>query len=288
MAEQKKPFDDDLAIENILKEDELSKQKKSADNTKVKEEKIAEKEAKKEKIKDITLLSSKVFLAVVIFVFLVTMFFKWFNFSGETAIKGFVNVTDKILSQQEGVYVELSPLQLANHTFKNMNTYKIIHSAEGVEKTSIFSWMGMIYSWFFGLVFLLGITSIAGLLIAKDLKFISIVKVSSLISGVVILLNYITLRITYFSIFAINAESVVRIEETLSKSISMNKDGIAVGTNFLPYRFEVSNKFFIALVVLLIWIVTSSILTEVKSRMDNTKSIEEDIAKKDFKAKDIN
>ena len=278
MAESKKPYDDDLDIESILK-DEVS-----APKTKVVEDKKPYdpnkvKEKRREKIKKAAILAARILLSLMVAAYLVTMFMDWFGFTGEASVKGLADITKSIESSKEGYAAEMSPLQLAGHTLKNRDVYKTIHVSDSEEKTSIFSWLGMAYTWLFYFVFALGVVSILILILLKDLKLVSIVKVSSLIGAVAMMLNYVALRITYFSVFAINAESLVRLENSVSKTVSMNKDGIAVGNSFLPYGFEVSKNFYAAIVILLLWIAFSSILTEINSRMDNTKDIEADISK---------
>lgn len=229
--------------------------------------------------KDIALLITRLTLALIILIFVISMFMNWFSFGGTATELGFVEITDdmavdKYLDEnKEGddnyidLYVKMSPVKLIQYSIRYRDEYKNVYNARGEEKVSIFSWLHMILIWMLSILMVLAILSIIFLILGKGFKFIYFVKITSFIGVGIIILNFFALKITYFNMFAINAESVLQKLNPIN-AVRMTKEGIAMNNRFYPYYVKVNQSFIIALIALSAWVFISAILGEIRNRQE--------------------
>lgn len=264
--------DIETIINMIINEDDDLDYKPNSNSEKTNKNNIKEeKEMKKVSVKPI-----KIFIASIIGIFLLSMIFSWFTILGNGAYIGYVNnevpiSTDIIidaLSEDKDNYKEsFSPFELISYVKDNLDEHNKIYNVKGKEKTSVLAILNMIYIYGFILVVIMSIISIFLLLVPNNLKGIGIVRNICLANIAILTLNYISMKVTFFNIFAIRAKSVLAMSE-ISNRINLTKNGVAAGNSFFPYTMEINVAFFIAVFMLIIWLVLSSLLIVYKKKRD--------------------
>jgi len=217
--------------------------------------------------------------AIIITVLLISMMFTWFTFGGRGTFKGFESVQDnsqfmteevKLLKDEqiEGLdptveILKFSPKDLVDYGNLNQDAHKTLENTKGELKKSFASMIHLIYIKGFYLIVGLGLLSILLLVVDKKLKAIEWTRGISVLSIVIIGLNYTALKIPFFSMFALKARSILRIEEPLS-AVTLNMNGINVNNEFYPYVLIEKNGLYVALVACVLWFIFSTVLVEMK------------------------
>jgi len=304
--------DRDLELESIIKDymdednakpDELDKAKTSKNvNSSQGEHKGYKKEKRKKQERDkkisredmlekrkrimYIIFGSKIALAVVILLFIILMFSSWFTLTGTGSEKGLINITENMQPNldKQVVFVkedavinrvaDFSPMSLVSYALKYKESYKIFTDAEGVTATSTFSRLHLFYIWLFIIIIGGAFISIVLLVLGKDFQFTHIVRSISLTTAGVVILNYISLKIPFFNMIAIRVQSILNIEypEQISR---ITQDSIVSGDVSYSYGLELLSTFKFAMVVLLIWIILSAVMGEIKNKMDDAVRMNE-------------
>ncbi len=280
-------FPDVNGQDKSTKDDLSGSKQKGKDKQKAKDKpKIKDKEKAKEKYNDkdksipemIVMITRYVTLASVI-LFFVSLFMSWFSLSGNAVNYGFIRGEEtrpmmaqavqpyevENLEQYDKSLVAFSARDLYTFSGVMEEAYLTVRGPEGDEVESM---SAKIHSYYLkSTVLLFVLTIIAALILAifKGTKGISIVRNLAVFNGIVIGLNYMALKIPYFSMFAIRAKDILKSGEALL-SVSMNKDGIAVDQVFYPYLMTEEKGLYFAAFCLGLWLFLSIILTEVKNR----------------------
>lgn len=217
--------------------------------------------------------------AGVIGLFLLTMLFDWFGFGGRGVYLGFeldqnsgqfmtseaVEMSDaklKALGPDQEI-LQYSPKDLLDYIDLYSDEYTIMENTKGVERTVWAVVIQTIYIRGFYLVLIAGLLSILLTLIDKNLKTVEWSRGFSVLSIVIIGLNYAALKIPFFSMFTIKARNILRTEHLLS-SVTMNMNGVNVNNDFYPYHMIEKTGFFIAIGACVLWFVLTTVLVEMK------------------------
>lgn len=245
---------------------------------------------KERKIKNLGVNITKVILSVCILMFLISMFSPWFDLGGKATILGFVEIPttmeakeyliaqDENLTDYQGKYVHASPMQLLLFTSLHIGEYKAIHNDSGEKVRSVFSLIHMIVIASLWIVIVLCFICVIFMIALKQLKSIPFVKMSLIISIILVILNIAFLKIPYINMFVIHAKDVIKNMDYIN-AVSITFKGIAVNSTFYPYTMTLSFTLIIAIVLLGIALVISSFLHEIKRRQD------EDLREVELKAK---
>lgn len=256
---------EDIIQEIIEKEDEELKQQQ---NLKNKEEIKKSKEAS-----TIKLLQRGLAFGLVLIILL--MAFPWFNLGGSTTYQGFERIPKGMLSKEyqaldvndridyEGVYIEASPIQLISYIIKYFDGHSKVIDDKGKEKISLFAWVHALLIYGFSVVAIFALISTVLLFILKELKWIRAVKYMGIFSLVVIIKNYFLLKITVLNMFALNALNELRKVNSFD-SVYLTQKGLAVKNVFYPYFMTVKLPYYIAIALIIIWILGSIALEHIK------------------------
>lgn len=217
--------------------------------------------------------------AVIIGILLITMLFSWFAFGGRGTFVGFAReqfngefLTEEVLSltveQIETLdptveILEFSPKDLIDYGNLNADTHKLLKNTKGEDKTSFASMIHLIYIKGFYLIAALALLSILVLLVDRKLKAIEWTRGISVLSIVIIGLNYVALKVPFFSMFALRARSILRLDNPLS-AVTLNMNGVNVNNDFYPYVLTERNPLYVALGACVLWFILSTILVEFK------------------------
>lgn len=263
-----------MEVEDIIQEiiDEEDEQLRQQLNSKNKEEDTKSKEEKNIK-------KMKLILVAIIGLFVFMMVFPWFKLGGNTTYKGFVRISQNIISKEykdlniseqkvyEGVFIEASPVDLIVYVFDYFDEHKTIQDEKGNEVQSVFSWLHIIYIISYIGIVLVSLISIFILLIFKELKGLKLVAFFSLIGFLIFALNFIVMKISYFNMFALRALNELRMLEGYDVAILTQK-GIAVKTVFYPYTMTLTTPFFLALGLSLTWVIMSVVMSKFKNKRE--------------------
>jgi len=264
----------DSLIQDMIDEDNKSYKKKSND-------KVIPSEVTKVKDKPVygqAFRITSVITILCILVSLSTFLLDWFALSGRGSYLGFVDnkandykskeitslsLEQIILFDETVVLLEFSPKELMKYSKSNELMYKETEDINGMIKKHWTVIIQQIYIKSLILIPLMGLLSIIMLLIDRRYLAIEFVRGFSLISMLIILLNYLVLRVPFFSMFAIRAKSLLQVENTLNR-VTMNLNGINVNNEFYPYKLVEQTGFFVAIVACFIWFILTTVLVEMK------------------------
>lgn len=216
---------------------------------------------------------------IAILILMISMLFSWFTFGGRGVREGFeidqnsgpfmtdvsINMTNEefqIVDPTLEIF-KFSPKTLLEYTQLYEDGYKQMPNAAGELKTSYAIVIHTLYIKGFYLIGLMGLLSIILLILDKGLKSIEFTRGFAALSILIIGLNYIALKVTFFSMFALKARNVLRLENQLT-SVTLNLNGINVHNEFYPYILMEKPGFYVALVACILWFVISTVLIEMK------------------------
>lgn len=273
--------DENIIKEMMLGEDELNKK-----NTMILPDITL---IRNKEVKDLGVKITKILLAIFISMFVISLFSPWFQMGGKTTELGFTEIKSSMasksymmlraeeLSDYEGIYVVASPMQLLFHSLQYFETYKVIKGVSD-EEGSALSMIHILVILTFVLVIIMAIVSIVLLVISPKLKWIRVVKVSSVVCIILSCLNYFVLKIPYINMFVIHAQSALRSLDKLN-AVSITSEGVKMNNLFYSYYMTVTNSFFVALGLMGLWMIVSAVLLEIKRKRD------EDLREIELKAK---
>lgn len=237
--------------------------------------------AKSKSIGDIIVNGLRYVLAGLIVLFTISLFFDWISLSGNAINQGMLR-SDEVkpflqegirehsvtsLESYEGPIVTFSAMDMYYFSNAIGDQYKTVIGPSGKDSTSLVS---MIQKYYMKAVILLIVVNVVSLLMVlaiPSLKGISTVRNLSVLNFVIIGLNYLTLKVPYFSMFAVKAKDT--LSQTIEyPEIAITHNGITLNQSFYPYNVYEERGFVFALVVLGLWLVVGIILAEVKSRRD--------------------
>lgn len=257
---------EDIIQDIINQEDEELKQQQDSKN---KEE---AKKAATVKIKKI----SQYGLAGALIIILVMMAFSWFNMGGNATYKGFVRIPNNMVSEEftkldsqgrkayMGVYIEASPIELISYVSTYFKDHAKMIDENGKEKISILAWVHVIFIYGYIVMAILVIISTIFLFIPKEFKWIKAVKYMGFISLGIFIINYLLLKVAALNMFVLKAYNELRALNGF-ESVHLTQKGIAVNKDFYPYFLTVKPVFFVVLVLIMIWIITSIIIDRINT-----------------------
>ena len=289
--------DIDSMIDDMIKEDDAQKKQKISVITKKKTEKTKtdrsdsvnaakDEEVKKPEFGKATRIIAYV-NAIIIAILLISMMFTWFAFGGRGTLKGIGQIQEnsQFLTQEvtalttaeelealnpEVEIIKFSPKDLINYGKLNQDTHAKLENNKGELKNSFASMIHLVYLKGFYAIALLGLLSIILLVFDKKFKAIEWTRGISVLSIVIIGLNYAALKIPFFSMFALKARSVLRVDDPLS-AVTLNMSGINVNNEFYPYMLIEKNGLYVALGACVLWFILSTILVEMKKDKEFSK-----------------
>ncbi len=217
--------------------------------------------------------------AAIVLFFLITMLFDWFSFGGRGVFKGFLLdqnsgsfMTSEVmtLSSEEiealdpevGI-LRYSPKDLMDYVKLYEEDYKYMTNKDGEDRLSWGAMVQMIYIRGFIVVLAAGLLAIVFLLLDKKLKTVEWSRGFSVLSIVIIGMNWASMKIPFLSMFAIRTRNLLRFENQLS-SVTMNFNGINMNNEFYPYNLMETRGFFIAVGACVLWFVLTTVLVEMK------------------------
>lgn len=246
---------------------------------------ITTEEKKSKKQDDIYIgISTRITVYVNVLIILLTvisLWLPWFGFSGHAAYLGFVDGQDNMsyLSQEglayEGnmdinatpksnpVLYEFSAKDLRDYSKKNSVEYEKVTTTGGEQKTS---WVVRVQSYYIKGIFLItvfGAFSVLILLMDRKLKVTEWVRTFSAISALIIIFNFIAVKIPFFSMFANKAQSVLREQNPLV-AVNLSLKGINMNQELYAYEVIEKQGFYMAVICCALWFVVSTVLIEIK------------------------
>lgn len=217
--------------------------------------------------------------AVIVLLFLLTMLFDWFTLGGRGVFKGFIldensgafmtgEVMTMTTEQIENLAPEVavlsySPKDLMDYVDLYEDLYKVLPDKDGEEKASMGVLVQTIYIQGFLLILGLALLTILFLALDKRLLTVEWSRGFSVLSIVIIGLNYASMKIPFLSMFALRARNLLRFENQLS-SVTMNLNGINMNNEFYPYEMMETTGFFVAIGACALWFVMTTVLVEMK------------------------
>ncbi len=217
--------------------------------------------------------------AGIILLMMLTLLLPWFSFSGRGAYLGFETdtqtieyMTDTVQSMDQEaimnldesvVLYTLSPKKLIQFVGNHREAYAHVVNTSGEEKKS---WATVIQYWYiqgFWLIIATGIISIIILFIDRKLKAMDWVRGFSVLTGMIVVLNYVVLKIPFFSMIAIHAQSALRARGTLS-AVKIGLKGIQMNNEFYPYTIHEQYGFILGIIFCILWFVFSTVLIEMR------------------------
>lgn len=263
---------EDIIQEIIEKEDEEIKQQQDSKN--------------KEELKKSRAVSLRKFLkyglTVGLIIIILMMALPWFNLGGNTTYKGFVRIPNNMLSDDYkvldaqgrkdymGIYIETSPVQLVTYVSKYFEGHSKITNVNGEEKVSVFAWTNTILIYGFVVIVIMIIVSIVLLYIPKHLRWIKAIRYMGIISFIIIIKNYLMLKVAALNMFVLNALNELRIQNGF-ESVHLTQKGIAVNKDFYLYYMTVTPAFYITLAIIIFWITGAIILERNKKNSEKEK-----------------
>ncbi|MDA3847463.1 MAG: hypothetical protein PF505_13145, partial [Vallitaleaceae bacterium] len=229
---------------------------------------------------------SKIALGLIILLFIILMFSTWFTLTGTGSERGIIridenmkpNMEKEVLFAKEDTVtsrvVDFSPMSLVKYAIAYKETYKLYTDEEGAEVTSTFARLHLFYIWLFLIVMGGAVMSIALLVIGKDYQFTPIVRAISIMTAGVVVLNYISLKIPFFNMITIRVQSLLNVEypDQISR---ITQEGIASGDISYSYGVELLSTFKVAMIALLLWIIISAAMGEIKNKIDDVARMNE-------------
>ncbi len=271
-----------------------TKEKKKADRAEKKADKKAKKKVNKkpkEKVKFGVkmLIFSRYFLAAVVLLFAVSIFFKWFTLSGNCVNMGYTRndktvnyLVDEIkdksadeLYSYEGPIATYSGYKLMRFGIDIGKEYDTFVGKSGVDSLSFVSVIHKYYMFALAFLFFSSLFSIIVALFSKKLKFIGTVRTLSIVNAIIIGLNYLAIRLPFFSMFGVRAKQTL-LEINKNADVNLSSHGMSFMDKFYGYNMFIEKGLYTTLILLLIWFVLSTILKEVKDRADRDREIREE------------
>ncbi len=295
--------DMDELIDSIIKEDEAAKASTSKKTTESKKKTTEPKKKKfgnafkkettkpssKESLNTKIISDSSEFgkgvqitryiTAGIIIFFLITMLFDWFTLGGRGVFTGFEldenssqfmtkEAVDMSKAQIESSVPEVailqySPKDLLDYVKLYEDDYKTLKGIDGEVKTSWAIVIQTIYIKGFYVVLAIALLSVLFLVFDKKLRTIEWSRGLSVLTMLIMGLNYAALKIPFLSMFALKARSLLRLKNVLS-SVTLNMNGINMNNEFYPYNLMEKTGFFIAIGTCVLWFVLTTVLVEMK------------------------
>lgn len=273
--------------------------KKSASNNKDKQSRglfglFSSKNTKKSKLenelvekKELGLASQIIsYITVVVILFLViSLNFTWFTFSGRGAFVGIEETeagnylsddvidgsmsVETIMALPETVNLfSFSANDLKDFAKPNEDYYLQAAASNGEIKQSIPVKIQYYYIKAIPFILYIGIFGILLLIVDRKLKTTEWSRAFSVLSLLIIGVNYLAIRIPFFSMIAIKAQTRLR-EADILNAVTMNLKGLKVNEEFYPYKVIENNGLFIAVICCIIWFVLATVLIEMKKDVES-------------------
>ncbi|MBN2221687.1 MAG: zinc-ribbon domain-containing protein [Vallitaleaceae bacterium] len=270
----------DHMIDELIREDSESIENEKDINKKGKKER-KQKDAKEEVYIGISIRITAYVNVLIILLLVISLWLPWFGFSGQAAYLGFVQSSNNniYLSQDGLTYVEkdfseegeidlpmlyeFSAKELSDFAKANYSAYETVTTSGGEQKVS---WVVKIQSYYIQGIFVLTILAAFGallLILDRKLKLTEWVRSFSALSALIIMFNYLAVKIPFFSMFANKAQSVLREENPLV-AVNMSLKGVKLNQQFFAYEVIEKQGFFMAVICCAVWFVASTILIEIK------------------------
>lgn len=233
----------------------------------------------KKSIGEMLILIARYTTLAAVVLFFISIFMTWFSLSGNGVNYGFIRGEETRGMMVEAVQpheienLELYALPLINFSGSGLYSFSQVAEEEYLYVTNprdeqVESIAARIHKYYMMSMMLIYVFTIAAALILaifRRTKGITIVRNLAVLNGIVIGLNYMALKIPYFSMFAIHAKEVIKQSQTYM-TLSMTGEGIAMDQVFYPYILTEESGLFFAGFFLGLWLLLSIVLSEVKNR----------------------
>lgn len=207
-----------------------------------------------------------------------SLLMNWFSLAGRGSYLGFVDDQSKNYKTSEVIglsteaineldasvaILKFSPKTLYRYAKDTTEIYSMLPDNNGMTKKSWSVIIEQIYIKGFFLIPIMCILSVLALLFDRRFYLIELVRGFSLITILITLLNFLALKITFFSMFAIRAKALLQLDNKLNR-VTMNLNGINLNNDFYPYKLVENKGFYIALIACSVWFVLTTVLIEMK------------------------
>lgn len=220
-------------------------------------------------------------MAASIGLFLISLFFNWFDLSGNGVNQGYIREGNyekymvsgapersvATLAEYEGALLQFSAIDLYTFGKDQAPLYKTIIGNDKQEKTSMVAVIGRYYMMASGLMIIFTLISLILSLISIKLGAMSWIRNLAGINVIIIAINYVALRLPFFNMMAVQAKSRL-VEDIAHPSATITSVGIAVDEVFYPFTLSETTGLYVAGVFLGIWLILGIVLAEVKNRRD--------------------
>jgi hypothetical protein len=251
----------DQLIENMLNEDDAKGKTEGKIQVKAKESKKSKKKSNKYPESIGMLITKGINILIIIFL-IGALFLPWFSFSGQGFFKGYISKGFESTENSNDT-IEFSAYELRQYGKDYGDAYNILNRGSEDEKRIWSSQLQLYYLQGLLGIIILGGLSIVLILVDRKMRTGEWIRGFSVISALIIGMNYVTFKIPFFSMFARLAQNKLRSEYILS-AVKMNLDGIRVNDQFYAYTMTEQTGFYMAAVVCGLWFVFSTIMIELR------------------------
>ncbi len=226
-------------------------------------------------------------LAGVMMLFSISVFLSWFDIGGTAAYVGIVQNADSVKFINSEVVghgldepmtndvsvMSLSGWDIYRFARKYAAGYEYVTALDGSLKTSLVS---VIQKYYMLAMLLVVITSFIGtvlVLATKSLRWYGVIRNFGVLNAVIIGLNLMAMKVTWLNMFIINAKDYFKQNQE-SGQLSIVHNGITYEGSHYIYDVQLEKGVYIAFGLLLVWLILSIILVEIRGRREE-KAIEQ-------------
>jgi len=214
-----------------------------------------------------------------IILFFIAIFMPWFALSGNGVNTGYIRSESgkefmpKVIQEHriedlityQGVLVNFSGKDLYMFSKKIDEAYLTIHGVDNELRPSMVAKVHQYYMKAVFFLFLLSGTALVLLLLLKDYKGITIVRNLGIVNLLIVGVNYLAMKVTFFNLFIIEAKDQLG-QLSGHPKVAIKQAGIRYMDELYPYVMKEEVGFYLAIIALGIWLITSIVLSEIKNR----------------------
>lgn len=226
--------------------------------------------------------------AIIVLIF--SMLFSWFGLKGRGAYQGFIkspetskyfskNVIDMTAEDFDQIdanteILTFSAKSLLDYVNQYGQAYAMLDTSGAEKEKSYVAQFDILYIKGFYLIFGIGFIGVFILLIDKKFRLIEYVRGGSILVMVIILLNFMTIKIPFFSMFVVKARNLIQLQD-LTTAVTTTMAGITANNQFYPYAVTEKFGFYLAISCCVIWFIASTVIVEMRKNALKKIEIEE-------------
>ncbi len=216
----------------------------------------------------------------VLLLFFASLFLKWYSISGTVAFRGYFYTaqTGRFLSEAVKAYSRETLVdqteEVATFTPNQLLTYAKEYEAN-TEALGLLGNLQVYYAKGLVFVYFLLLASLAVLLLDRKGRWTEVIRMSSILAVIYILLNTLAMRLPYINLLVLNAKRVLSANGVASRIVAKGLFLFESSKQELTYQAELEIGWMIAVALAALWFVLAMVLTEMSRLMATGRSLEE-------------